>query len=87
MEDIVNADHGLRNAAVISHIADIELDLVIGQGDAHIFLLLFIPAEHPNFLDIRIEETLQHRITERTSTTGNHQDLVIKHKQSPHSKI
>ncbi|MNR53875.1 hypothetical protein D3C85_1739600 [compost metagenome] len=72
MEDIVNPNHGLRNAVVIAHIANEEFDLVIGQGDAHILLFLLVPAEHPDFLDIGIEETLQYRITKRTSTAGNH---------------
>ena len=84
VEDIVHTVHGTLYGSQIPHVADKELNLTGSLGHfglklvAHIVLLLFIAGEHTDFLNIRIEKTVQHGIAERTGTTGNHQSLVLK---------
>ncbi|MCY1513200.1 hypothetical protein D9M68_476850 [compost metagenome] len=79
MENIIDADHRLGHTAVIPDVADIELDLVVGQFDPHVFLLLLIAAENPDFADVGIQEAFQDRMAERTCTAGNHQNFIFKH--------
>ncbi|MNE33842.1 hypothetical protein D3C80_1275360 [compost metagenome] len=51
MEDVVDPDHRLGNTLIVAHVADVELHLVITQGDTHVFLLLLVTAEDADFLD------------------------------------
>ncbi|MCY1294044.1 hypothetical protein D9M70_433230 [compost metagenome] len=83
MEDVVHADHGIRQAVVIAYVSNEELDLVIGQRNAHIFLLLLIATENPDLLDLSIKEAFQYGITEGAGAPGNHQNLIVKHESNP----
>ena len=47
---------------------------------AHIILLLFVPGEDADFLQIGIQKVLQNGGTKRTGTTGNHKGCVIKYR-------
>ena len=84
MEDIVGAGHGRADALQRPDIADIELDLVGDIGIfglilvPHIVLFLLVARENADFRDIRAEETPQHRISEATGSTGNHQRFTCK---------
>jgi hypothetical protein len=45
---------------------------------AHVVLLLFVAAENANFADIRLEEAIEHSITETTRTAGNQESLITE---------
>src|SRR3990167_1592134 len=80
MENVVDADHGLFEAVVVTHVADVELDLVIGQSDAHVFLFLLVTGEDADLAHVGIEETPEYRVTEGAGAPGDHQYLVVEHR-------
>ena len=79
MKNIIDALHGLLDAAVLTNIADIELQLVVVVRDPHFLLLFFVAAENAYLPHIGGQKTLEHSVPERPGSTGNHQHLVVKH--------
>ena len=79
MKNEIYTSHRLVKAGGIAHIPDVELQFGMIQGNAHVFLLLFVTAEDAYFADIGIQKSVKHRIAERSGSTGDHQDFVIKH--------
>ncbi|MNG28390.1 hypothetical protein D3C84_1136420 [compost metagenome] len=67
---------------IITHVADIELQLAIGIALAHVILLFLITAEYANFCNIRIEKTLEHRITKRAGAARNKKFFSTEHNES-----
>ena len=49
MEHVVHPFHGLRDAIVLAHIADIELQLAVVERNTHFFLLFLVAAEDADF--------------------------------------
>ena len=84
MKNIIYAVHGILYRCQIPYIPDKEANFPRRLRHfglklmAHIVLLLFISGKDTNFLNIRIQETVEYGITERTSTTSNHQSFVSK---------
>ena len=84
VEDVVHAGHGVLDGLGIADIADIELDLLGGlrvpglELVAHIILLLFVPGEDADLLQVRVQEVLQDGGTKGTGTAGDHKGCVIK---------
>lgn len=84
MENVINTGHGILDGLGIADIADVELDLLGSvrvlslKLVAHIVLLLFVPGEDADFIQVRVQEVLQNGRTERTSTTSDHKGCVIK---------
>ena len=78
VEDVVHAGHCVLDGLGIPDIADIELDLLGGlrvpglELVAHIILLLFVPGEDADLLQVRVQEVLQDGGTKGTSTAGDH---------------
>ena len=78
VEDVVHAGHGILDGLGIPDIADIELDLLGGlrvpglELVAHIVLLLFVPGEDADLLQVRVQEVLQDGGTKGTGTAGDH---------------
>ena len=54
LKNKINPTHSLRNATVITNIANIELKLAVIQRDSHFLLLFFVPAKNTNFFDIGV---------------------------------
>jgi len=54
MEDVIDPFHGREETVVIADIADVELDLGIGQADPHVFLLLLVTGEDTDLLDVGV---------------------------------
>ena len=79
MEDIIRARHGTTAALQRTHITYIELNLVRHIGVfglvlmTHIVLLLLIAGEDTYLRNVSTQKAIQHRISKRTGTTGNHQ--------------
>ena len=84
VEDVVHAGHGVLDGLGIPDIADIELDLLGGlrvpglELVAHIVLLLFVPGEDADLLQVRVQEVLQDGGTKGTGTAGDHKGCVIE---------
>ena len=84
VEDVVNTGHGILDGLRVADITDVELHLfgvlrVLGlKLMAHIILLLFVPGEDADFLQIGIQKVLQNGRTKRTSTTSDHKGCVIE---------
>ena len=78
-EDVVDTIEGVSYAAVIAYITDVVLDLVIMVMMAHVILFLLITTENPDLGDVGSEESLKHRIAERTGATGDEDGFVGKH--------
>ena len=78
VEDVVHAGHGVLDGLGIPDIADIELDLLCSlrvpglKLVAHIVLLLFVPGEDADLLQVRVQEVLQDGGTKGTGTAGDH---------------
>ena len=78
VEDVVHAGHGVLDGLGVADIADIELDLLGGlrvpglKLVAHIVLLLLVPGEDADLLQVRIQEVLQDGGTKGTGTAGDH---------------
>ena len=78
VEDVVYAGHGVLDGLGVADIADIELDLLGGlrvpglELVAHIILLLFVPGEDADLLQVRVQEVLQDGGTKGTGTAGDH---------------
>jgi len=69
----------LIGAVVVSHVANIELELGMIQGDAHVFLFLFVAAEDAYLGDVGGEEAFEHGVAEGARATGDHQYFVFEH--------
>ena len=84
VEDVVNTGHCVTDGLRVADITDVEFDLLGGvrmlglKLMTHIVLLLFVPGEDADFLQIGIQEVLQNGRTKRTSTTSDHKGCVIK---------
>ena len=78
VEDVVHAGHGVLDGLGVADIADVELDLLGGlrvpglKLVAHIVLLLFVPGEDADLLQVRVQEVLQDGGTKGTGTAGDH---------------
>ena len=78
VEDVVHAGHGVLDGLGVADIADVELDLLGGlrvpglELVAHIILLLFVPGEDADLLQVRVQEVLQDGGTKGTGTAGDH---------------
>ena len=78
VEDVVHAGHGVLDGLGVADITDIELDLLCGlrvpglELVAHIILLLFVPGEDADLLQVRVQEVLQDGGTKGTGTAGDH---------------
>ena len=78
VEDVVHAGHGVLDGLGVADIADIELDLLGSlrvpglKLVAHIILLLFVPGEDADLLQVRVQEVLQDGGTKGTGTAGDH---------------
>jgi len=79
LEDIIDAIHGRHDACRVAHIADIELQLGIGQADAHILLLLLVPAEDPDFFDIGSKEAVEDGVAEGAGAAGDEKGFATEH--------
>ena len=80
----IHAPHYAGQAARFAHIANIKLDLS-GQLRIpklifmpHVVLLFLIAGENADLADIALQKMLQHRVPERTGSTGDKQYLVLK---------
>ena len=78
VEDVVHAGHGVLDGLGVADITDVELDLLGGlrvpglELVAHIVLLLFVPGEDADLLQVRVQEVLQDGGTKGTGTAGDH---------------
>ena len=78
VEDVVHAGHGVLDGLGVADITDVELDLLCGlrvpglKLVAHIVLLLLIPGEDADLLQVRVQEVLQNGGTKGTGTAGDH---------------
>ncbi len=84
MEHVIDALHGILEGALAAHVANVELDLAGHVGPlslilvAHIVLLLLVTREDADFTNICSKETVQNRIPETSSASGNQEDLVFE---------
>lgn len=79
LKDIIDALHGRHDAGRVTHIADIKFQLGIGEIDAHILLLLLIPAEDPDLFDIGSEEAIEDGIAEGAGAAGDEEGFAAEH--------
>jgi len=71
VKDIIHANHHIVHRTFIAHIADVKLDFRILEPMPHIVLFFLVATEDAYLLDVCIEKTPQHGITERPRATGN----------------
>ena len=81
MEDQVHAAGGLVDAGVVADVAEEELDPRVVERNAHLVLLEFVTAQHPNLVDARGQESTDHGGAEGPGATG-HQDGACGHARS-----
>lgn len=58
MKDEIHPAHRLLHAALVAHVADVELELGAVVALAHVVLFLLVTAEDANLADIGVEEAL-----------------------------
>ncbi len=84
MEDVVHPMHRVLDALQVTHVADVELDLLGHVGHlglelvAHIILFFLVAAEYADFTDISLEETIQHSIAKATRAAGDKESFICK---------
>ena len=78
----IHPTHGLFHAALVTHIANVELELGAVVALAHIVLFLLIAGEDSNLGDVRIKEALEDGIAEGAGSTGNQQHFIGEHVNS-----
>lgn len=54
VEDVIDATGGIQDTLVITHIANVELELGVSVALSHVVLFLFITAKNPDFGNIRL---------------------------------
>ena len=65
--------------SIVSHVAEVELDLGIPERVAHLVLLLFVAREDADLPDIRAQEPLQDGVAERTGAARDQKSLSAEH--------
>jgi hypothetical protein len=84
MEDIIDPGHGISAGLNIAHIANKELYFMSHIGESslvfmtHVILFFLVAREDANLLDIRIEESTKHGVSETARTACNQQDFVFE---------
>ena len=66
------------HCVVFAHISDIELDLVALQGNPHVFLFLFVAAEHPDLREVGMDETLKNGVAKGAGAACNEQKPIFR---------
>ena len=79
MVDVIHATHRIHDGLGIAHITHIELQRGAVVLLAHVVLLFFIAAQNANLAHALIQKPAQDRVTERTGTTSDQQDLILKY--------
>ena len=77
MEYVINSMHCILNRSQVTHIANIESDLLSHLRHlrlifmAHIILFLLITRENTNLSNIRTQESIHYRMSETAGPTGD----------------
>lgn len=71
MEDEIHPAHRLLDAALVAHVADVELELGAVVALAHVVLLLLVTAEDADLADVGVEEALEDGVAEGTGAAGD----------------
>ena len=79
MEHVVHADQGLSDSTVLSHVTDVELDIVATECDAHILLLLLVAAEDADLRQIGVDEVSEHRVPEGPGAASDEECFACEH--------
>ena len=84
VKDVVDAAHGDPHRFEVADVSDVKLDFVGKPGIpalnpvAHIVLLLFVARKDADLTDVGFNKAVQHRVSERTGTTGDQEDSIFK---------
>ena len=84
MENVVHSVHGILDTREVTHIADVESDLVRHLRHfnlelmAHVVLLLFVAAENANLADISLQKTVENCVTETTRAARNQERFATE---------
>ena len=70
-EHKVHTVQGIANAAVVTHIPDVVLDLVILVEVAHVILFLLVATEDADLCNIGIQEAFEHGIAKGAGSAGD----------------
>ena len=87
MEDVIHPPHGLRHAALVTHVSDIKLQLGVVVLLTHVVLLLLVTAENADLADIGGKEAFKDSVAEGTCTTGNQQAIICKLHFRTHRRV
>jgi hypothetical protein len=79
VETEVHTPHDRGHAAGIPDIPNVELQLRIPVLLAHVILLLLVPAEDADFLEVRGEEAPQNSISKGAGAAGDEKDFIGEH--------
>ena len=77
-EDVVHPFERVGDGAVVTNIADVELQLVAVVLLAHVVLLLLVAGEDADLLDLGLQEAVHDRVPERAGSPGDQQNLAVK---------
>ena len=84
VEHIVHALHGIVQCALVTHVADVELNLVghlwhtCLEVMTHIILFLLIAGEDADLTDIGTKEAIKNGVSETARSACYQQDFVFK---------
>lgn len=71
MEDEIHSANNLLDAALVAHVADVELELAAVVALAHIVLLLLVAREDTDLGDFGIEESFEDGVAKGSCATGD----------------
>lgn len=82
VENVVHAVRGVANRLGVAHVADqephlrCELGALLLKAVTHIVLLLLITREDANFLELGVDEVLEHGVAEAARAARDHKGLA-----------
>ena len=82
MENVVHTVHRVANGLGVAHVADEEADLggelgaPLLQAVAHVVLLLLVAREDADFLELGVDEVLEHGVAEAARAARDHEGLA-----------
>ncbi|GAA0691779.1 hypothetical protein GCM10009104_18410 [Marinobacterium maritimum] len=76
MVDVIHPTGRVQHAIVITHIANVELELGISVTLTHVVLLLLVTAENANFSDVCVQEAVENGIAEGTGAAGDEESFI-----------
>ena len=79
MKDIVDSHHDVIQAIGVAHIVEVETQLGVGVGKAHVVLFFSRFAKETNLADLSVEKATQDGVAEGAGAAGDEKCFSVEH--------